>query len=129
MLIPCNIDDRHELKKYQNEVLRKCTKVRLNDRVRIEGLHERCKIDSLEWRRCTQLLLLMYRTYSKDIAMHKVFIRNTRISRRIVFKTDSNEDTLYIYIREALILWVQDCGMTYLLILLSVLMSILLRLE
>ena len=27
--------------------------------------------------------------------MHKVFIRDTRISKRIVFKTDSYEGTLY----------------------------------
>ena len=32
---------------------------------------------------------------SKDITMHKVFARNTRVSRRIVFKTDNFEGALY----------------------------------
>ena len=75
----------------QNDALRLCTRVRLNDHVRIEDLHDRCKIISLERRRHIQLLLLMYRK-SKDITMHKVLVRK---SRRIVFKTDTSEGTLY----------------------------------
>ena len=75
----------------QNDALRICTRVRLNDHVRIEDLYDRCKIISLERRRHIQLLLLMYRK-SKDITMHKVFVRE---SRQIVFKTDTSEGTLY----------------------------------
>ena len=68
--------------------------VRLNDRVRIEDLHTRCKIVSLEQRRRNQLLSLMYKK-SKDLTLHKVFVRNTRESARIVFKTDTYEGQLY----------------------------------
>ena len=57
-------------------------------------MHSRCNIISLEQRRRLQLLLLMYKK-SKDVTMHKVFARNTRVSRRVVFKTDSYEGTLY----------------------------------
>ena len=38
--------------------------------------------------------MLMYKKRT-DITMHKVFVHDTRISRRIVFKTDSKEGTLY----------------------------------
>ena len=67
---------------------------KLSDRVRIKDLHSRCNIVSLEQRRRTQLLLLMYKK-SKDLTMLKVFPRNTRLSRRPVFKTDRYEGTLY----------------------------------
>ena len=69
-------------------------RIKLNDRVRIEDIHARCKLVSLEQRRRSQLLLLMYKKKC-DVTMHKVFPRNTRFSRRIVFKTDSKEGALY----------------------------------
>ena len=80
--------------KCQNDALRICTKLQINDRVRIEYLHEECKIVSLEQRRRQQLLMLMYKK-STDYTMHKVFPRNTRESNHIVFKTDSYEGGLY----------------------------------
>ena len=90
----CTVDERGELQNCQNDALRICTKVKLNDRVRIEYLHEKCKIVKLEQRRRQQLLMLMYKK-SKDYTMHKVFPMNTRRSNRIVFKTDTYEGTLY----------------------------------
>ena len=94
MLVSCNIENRRELQKCQNDALRLCLRIKVVDRIRIEDLHARCKIVSLEqWRR-TQLLLLMYKK-SKDLALHKVFARNTRESRQIVFKTHQYESTLY----------------------------------
>ena len=57
-------------------------------------MHSRCNIISLEQRRRVQLLLLMYKK-SKDPGLHKVFPRNTRGSKRLVFKTDQYEGTLY----------------------------------
>ena len=94
MLVACNIEDRRDLQKCQNDALRICTHVNLNDHYRIQDLHVRCKIISLEPRRRIQLLLLMYKK-SKDISMLKVFPRNTRRSTRIVFRTDNYEGTLY----------------------------------
>ena len=94
MLVSCTIDDRRDLQKCQNDALRICAKVRLKDHVRVDDLHAKFKIISLEQRRRLQLLLLMYRK-SKDVTMHKCFPRNTRGSRRIVFKTDSYEGSLY----------------------------------
>ena len=94
MLIAGHIEDRRELQKCQNNALRICKNIKLNDRVRIENLHEKCKIVSLEQRRREQLLMLIYKK-STDYTMHKVFPRNTRESNRIVFKTDGYEDSLY----------------------------------
>ena len=85
MLLSCNIEDRRELQRYQNDALRMCTLNRLSDSIRIEDLHAKCRIVSLEqWRRI-QLLLLMYKK-SKDRSLHKVFPRNTRGSARIVLR-------------------------------------------
>ena len=94
LLISCTKDDRRDLQKCQNDALRMCTRVKLNDHVKIEKLHDKCKISSLEQRRRVQLLQLMYKK-SKDITLCKVFPRNTRESGRVVFKTDRFEVTLY----------------------------------
>ena len=56
MLLPCNIDDRNELQKRQNDALRLCTKIRVSDHVKIVDLHARCNIISLEQRRRIQSL-------------------------------------------------------------------------
>ena len=60
MLIACNVEDHMDLQKCQNDALRICTGVQLRDRVRIENLHDKCKIVSIEQRRRQQLLMLMY---------------------------------------------------------------------
>ena len=86
VLVAYNLDDRRELQRYQNDSLRVHIRVSLTDHVRIDDLHARC----LEQRRCTKLLLLMYKE-SKDRTTYKVFPRNTRESRRIVSKTGMKE--------------------------------------
>ena len=48
MLLPCTIDDRSELQKCQNDALRLCTRIWVSDHVKIEDLHSRCNIISLE---------------------------------------------------------------------------------
>ena len=94
MLVACNLEDRRELQKSQNDALRLCLRAKVSDRIRIEDLHTKCKIVSLEQRRRTQLLLLMYKK-SKDLSLLKVFPRITSGSQRVVFKTDHYEGTLY----------------------------------
>ena len=107
MLSVCSLDDRRELQICQNDALRICLQIKLNDRVRIEDIHARCKLVSLEQCRRIQLLLLLYKKKG-DVSMHKVFPRNTRFSRRIVFKTDSKE--VAHYKRSPYILLVQNYG-------------------
>ena len=60
LLTACAIDDRRELQKCQNDALRICLGINLSDHVRIEDLHNKCKMISLEQRRRIQLFLLMY---------------------------------------------------------------------
>ena len=48
--------------------LRLCTRIRVSDHVKIEDLHSRCNIISLEQRRRIHLLQLMYKK-SKDMAL------------------------------------------------------------
>ena len=94
MLVTCNIDDQRELQKCQNDALRLCLRLKITDKTRIVDIHKRCNIVSLEQRRRTQLLMIMYKK-SKDLSLHKVFPRNTGESKRVVFKTDHYEGTLY----------------------------------
>ena len=71
-----------------------CTRTKIADHVKIEDLHARCNITTLEQRLRIQLLLLMYKK-SKDIGLHRVYPRNTRASHCIVFKRDHYVGTLY----------------------------------
>ena len=73
MLVACNLEDRHELQKCQNDALRLCVRMKISDRVKIPDLHARCKLISLEQRRRIQLLLLMYKK-SKDQYLIKFFL-------------------------------------------------------
>ena len=66
----------------------------MSDHVRIEDLHSRCNIVSLEQHRRSQLLLIMYKK-SRDRSLLKVFPRNTRRNNCIVFKTANYEGSLY----------------------------------
>ena len=94
LVVACTVDDRRDLQICQNDALRICTNQRLADRVRIEELHVKCKIVSLEQRRRNQLLLLMYKK-SCDVTLLKVFPRNTRRSTRTVFKIANYQGALY----------------------------------
>ena len=95
MLLSCTLEDRRELQRCQNGALRLCTNTRLTDRIKIQDLHSKCNIISLEQRRRIQLLLIMYKKKSKDVSLRKFCPRNTRGSNRFVFKTDHFEGTLY----------------------------------
>ena len=48
MILACNIDDRRDLQKCQNDALMICVRVSLKDRVRLDELHAKFKIVSLE---------------------------------------------------------------------------------
>ena len=94
LVVACTLEDRRDLQKCQNDALRICTKQRLRDHVRVDELHVKCNIISLEQRRRNQLLALTYKK-RRDVSLHKVFPRNTRRSIRIVFKTANYPGTLY----------------------------------
>ena len=85
MLISCKKDDKNDLQKLQNDVLRICTRNKMSDRVSIPELHAKCKIISLEQRMRKQLLGLMY-LLSRDKAYLKTANRVTRSADNICFK-------------------------------------------
>ena len=82
----CSIGQRKELQKLQNNALRLCKRYFLLDMVRIDILHNECRILGLEQRRRKQLLRLMY-LHSKIECNLKIPVRLTRAVSKIVFKT------------------------------------------
>ena len=52
LLIACNKSDREDLQIIQNNALRNCLELRLNDRISLVEIHRRAKLCSLEQRRC-----------------------------------------------------------------------------
>ena len=85
MLLACSVEDRRDLQICQTDALRICLRVKISDYARMDDLHKRCRIISLEQCRSLQLLILMFKK-SKDVTMHNVYPRNTRRSQRIVFR-------------------------------------------
>ena len=66
VLTTCNIRQRKELEKLQNNALRLCKRYYLLDMVIIDLLHNECRIRRLEQRRCKQLLRLMFLHSNND---------------------------------------------------------------
>ena len=95
VLISCNLGQRQELQKLQNNALRKCKKYFLRDRVQINILHNECTILGLEQRRRKQLLRLMY-IHSKNVSNLKRPARPTRAGSKLVFNTPTKCTTKYM---------------------------------
>ena len=60
VLLSCNKTDREDLQTIQNNTLRHCLGLRLNDRVSLSDIHLQANLLSLEQRRCIQLLSLLF---------------------------------------------------------------------
>ena len=60
LLLSCQKTDREDLQIIQNNVLRLCLNLRLNDRVSLVDIHHRANLIILEQRRCIQLLSLLF---------------------------------------------------------------------
>ena len=94
MLISCKKEDKNDLQKLQNDVLRICTRNKMSDRVSIPELHAKCKIISLEQRMRKQLLWLMY-LLSRDKSFLKIANRVTRSADKICFKVPTKVSPVY----------------------------------
>ena len=94
LLLSCGISERSDLQKMQNDILRICCKITMNDHVSIKDLHKRCKIISLEQRMQKQLLWLMY-IESKNVENRKVCERDLRSADKYIFKVDRKIGTKY----------------------------------
>ena len=82
-LLACNKDRMADLQIIQNDVLRFCENVCLEDRISIEKLHRKANLSSLEQRRTVQILTIMYKLsrYPSNIV---VPARNTRLHTKKV---------------------------------------------
>ena len=78
----------------QNDILRLCCKVKLNEHVSIKDLHRRCTIISLEQRMQKQLLWLMY-IDSKNIENRIICERDLRSADKYSFKVNRKIGTKY----------------------------------
>ena len=94
LLLSCSHEDRCDLQKIQNDVLRICYKSRLTDKVKISELHKKAHILSLEQRMIRQLLWLMY-IFSLYNNNRKIVPRNLHSNEKYIFKTDSKIGTKY----------------------------------
>ena len=95
VLCSCSIGQRKELQKLQNNALHLCKKYYLLDMIRIDVLHNECRILGLEQRRRKQLLHLMY-LHSRNDNNLKVPVRLTRAVLKLNFKTATKCTTKYL---------------------------------
>ena len=94
LLISCNKSDRGDLQLLQNNILRMCYNVRLLDRLSLVDLHREACLVSLEQRRKSQLLGLMY-VYKNGHNVERIFARNTCQRDRYHFITDTYQSGKY----------------------------------
>ena len=94
LLLACNGSDRSDLQKIQNDILRICFKVKLNDHISIKDLHTKSKMLSLEQRMRKQLLWLMY-IESCDDKKRKPVNRVLRSNEKYISKVDNKIGTKY----------------------------------
>ena len=95
LLLSCNKTDREDLQIIQNNALRHCLGLRLNDRVSLVDIHRNANLVSLEQRRCIQLLLLLYTHGNSNPTVLVIPPRNTRAANRKKFKTEKYENAKY----------------------------------
>ena len=94
-MIACNKTDREDLQKIQNNALRLCLNIRLNDRISLVEIHKRSNLVSLEQRRCIQLLSLLHVHGTMNPEVIHVPPRNTRAANIKKYKTGKYENVKY----------------------------------
>ena len=94
ILVSCGVSERAEFQKIQNDILRLCCKITLQEHVSIKDIHKRCKIISIEQRMRKQLLWLMY-IDSRNPENRKICERNLRSAEKYIFKVDNKIGTKY----------------------------------
>ena len=95
LLISCNKTDREDLQVIQNNALRLCLGLRLNDRISLVEIHRRSNLVSLEQRRCIQLLSLLHVHGNMNPDVISVPPHNTRAANRKKYRTVKYEITKY----------------------------------
>ena len=81
-LLSCNKTDWKDLQTIQNNALRSCLGIRLNDRISLVDIHKSANLVSLEQRHCVQLLVLLFLHGQSHLDVYSVAPSNTRVANR-----------------------------------------------
>ena len=95
LLLSCLKSDREDLQIIQNNALRLCLGLRLNDRISLVDIHSRANLLSLEQRRCIQLLSLLFVHGQTHNNVFEIPARNTRAADVCKFKTEIYKNSKY----------------------------------
>ena len=95
LLLACLKTDREDLQIIQNNALRLCLDIRLNDRVSLVDIHLRAKLISLEQRRCIQLLTLLFVHGESHENVFEIPARNTRAANIRKYRTEIYKNAKY----------------------------------
>ena len=88
LLLSCYKMDREDLQIIQNNALRLCLGIRLNDRISLVEIHSRANLLSLEQHRCIQLLSLLFMHGQTSVDAYEVPVRNKRAANIRKFRTE-----------------------------------------
>ena len=94
LLLSCNVSDRSDLQKMQNDILRICLRIKLTDHISIKEIHKKAEMLSLEKRMRKQLLWLMY-IDSLNVNNKRQNNRVLRNNDKYIFKVDRKIGTKY----------------------------------
>ena len=95
LLLSCCKNDREDLQVIQNNALRLCLNLRLNDRISLLEIHRRSNLLSLEQRRCIQLISLLYQHGESKQNVFVIPARNTRAVNIRKFRTEVYHNSKY----------------------------------
>ena len=95
LLLSCYKTDREDLQVIQNNALRLCLDIKLNDRISLIEIHKKANLISLEQRRCVQLLCLLYQHGELNVNVFVIPARNTRAVHIRKFKTEIYRNSKY----------------------------------
>ena len=95
LLLSCYKMDREDLQIIQNNALRLCLGIRLNDRISLFEIHSRANLLCLEQRQCIQLLSLLFMHGQTNVDAYEVPVRNTQAANIRKFRTEIYKNSKY----------------------------------
>ena len=95
LLLSCYKTDREDLQVIQNNALRLCLDIKLNDRISFVEIHRKANLVSLEQRRCVQLITLLYQHSELNENVFEIPARNTRAVNRRKYRTEMYRNIKY----------------------------------
>ena len=94
-MLSCPKSDREDLQVIQNNALRSCLNIRLNDRVSLVDIHNRSNLISVEQRRCIQKLSLLFIHGESHMTVFEIPARNIRAAEVRKYRTEIYKNSKY----------------------------------